>query len=50
MKENVLEKISLPLELELYSIWGNLGKGWEIRRKTECLGLDGQGRPEYSRR
>lgn len=33
MKENVPEKISLPLELKLYSIWGNLGKGWEIREE-----------------
>lgn len=33
MKENVPEKISLPLELKLYSIWGELAKGWEIREE-----------------
>lgn len=33
MKENVPEKISLPLELKLHSIWGELAKGWEIREE-----------------
>lgn len=35
MKENAPEKISLPLELKLYSIWGDLGKGWEVRAERQ---------------